>query len=403
MSDFNLSRQFALLSVEQRDELEQLLQPISEYYPSGPPIRFDPVFTRIHLARQEDDPGLPMGAWERPLKRVDWVKVEVLCADVLTSRAKDLQIAAWLTEAWCRQQGIEGLLRGLLLVQGLLVRFWETVHPQVDEDGDPELRVAPLQWMDTALSRTTRTMIPLLGSTAGELATFTFADWERMVRDEMSSTKHDGGGPARNESGEAQRTRADVIDYATSNLGAAVDRNIQLVRACVAVVMAIEGFTAARLGADAPAISRLRETLGAMERVMLEMTATREHDITSRQDAAQTPAEPVDPTAQPKDARPDDAIPSNAAQPADTARPEPADQLTRRIDAVCKAAGIDAPSGSERLMAMQIGLLHDQNMILQGLMNGAARRAAGDDPAEEAGNDFTALMAAVMHGRFPAG
>lgn len=403
MTDFNVSRQIALLSVEQRDELEQLLQPISEYYPSGPPIRFDPIFTRIHLARQEDDPGLPTGAWERSLKRVDWVKVEVLCADVLTSHAKDLQIAAWLTEAWCRQHGIEGLLRGLLLVHGLLGRFWETVHPQVDEDGDPELRVAPLQWIDTSLSRTTRTMIPLFGSAAGELAAFTFADWERMVRDEISSTKHDGGRPARNESGEAQRTCADVIDHAAFHLGAAVDRNIQLVRACVAVVMAIEGFTAARLGADAPAISTLRETLGAMERVLLELTATREHDIKSRQDAAQTPAKPVDPTDQPKDARPDDATPSNATQPADTARPEPADQLTRRIDAICKAAGIDAPSGSERLLSMQVGLLHDQNMILQRLMKDAPRRAAGDNRAEAAGNDFTALMAAVIQGKFPAG
>ncbi|WP_314439190.1 type VI secretion system protein TssA [Massilia timonae] len=208
MTDIDVSLPSLLLSVEQRDELEQLLQPISEYYPSGPPIRFDPIFTRIRLAREEEDPGLPMGAWERPLKRADWGYVEVACHGTLSGHAKDLQIAAWLTEAWCRQHGIEGLLRGLLLVQGLLERFWETVHPQVDEDGDAELRAAPLQWMDVHLARTIRTAIPLLGRAAGQLDSFTLADWEHILRDETLLAKQGNGKIPEDEHGGSRHTHA---------------------------------------------------------------------------------------------------------------------------------------------------------------------------------------------------
>ena len=68
-------------------------------------MRFDPVFTEIRMAREEDDPSLPMGVWERPLKRADWALIEVRCKTVLTQQSKDLQIAAWLAEAWTRQHG----------------------------------------------------------------------------------------------------------------------------------------------------------------------------------------------------------------------------------------------------------------------------------------------------------
>ncbi|WP_314439188.1 hypothetical protein [Massilia timonae] len=91
-----------------------------------------------------------------------------------------------------------------------------------------------------------------------------------------------------------------MIDYAKANLRAGGDRRIQLVRACVVVVLSIERLTTARLGADAPPISRLRETLLGMERALLELTVTREPDAVPQQDPAQTRG--TDDTAQPKNA-----------------------------------------------------------------------------------------------------
>ncbi|WP_214644802.1 type VI secretion system ImpA family N-terminal domain-containing protein, partial [Mycobacterium tuberculosis] len=67
--------------------------------PAGPPLRYDPVCARIREARTEEDASLPMGEWTRPLKKADWRTAEMLCTEVLQRRSKDLQMAAWLTEA----------------------------------------------------------------------------------------------------------------------------------------------------------------------------------------------------------------------------------------------------------------------------------------------------------------
>lgn len=385
MTDIDVSQPLSLLSAEQRDEFESLLQPISEYYPSGPPIRFDPIFTEIRLAREEDDPNLPMGVWERPLKRADWARIEARCKITLSSHAKDLQIAAWLTEASTRRLGMEGLLPGLLLVHGLLARYWETVHPQIDEDGDADLRVAPLEWMNASLSSTIRTMMPLLGGPAGQLDKLCLADWERMVHDEADSAKHGDGRKAVQESGEPLRTRAAVVGRARANPDHDVDRSLRLVRGCLTVLQSIEELTAARLGADAPSIAKLRDTLRRMESAWMEMSAALEQEVAQQQDAVRIP-----------ETVPNDVVQPNHAPPANMTQLEKADPLGRRIDAICAAAGIHAPSGAERLMAMQVGLLHDQNAILQTLAKEQAGQIGAQPGTDAACGDFTALVRAVL-------
>jgi type VI secretion system protein ImpA len=62
----------------------------------------------------------------------------------LLADTKDLQVAAWLTEAWLRSDGFSGLAAGFTLLAGLVERFWDDgLHPREDEDGI-ETRVAPL-------------------------------------------------------------------------------------------------------------------------------------------------------------------------------------------------------------------------------------------------------------------
>src|SRR5690606_7222754 len=69
-----------------------------------------------------------------------------LATEVLAKRSKDLQVAAWLTEALVRREGFSGLRQGLELLHGLMEKFWDHVYPEID-DGDLELRAAPLQWV----------------------------------------------------------------------------------------------------------------------------------------------------------------------------------------------------------------------------------------------------------------
>lgn len=398
MTDIDVSLPISLLGADQRNELELLLQPVSEDYPSGPPIRFDPIFTEIRLAREEDDPTLPMGVWERPLKRADWALIEARCKFTLSSHAKDLQIAAWLAESWCRQHGMEGLLRGLLLVHGLLARYWETVHPQVDEDGDAERRAAPLEWMNLSLASTIRTRMPLLGRATGWLGQLHLVDWERMARDGREPAKP--GRPPAREDGEPLPTRADVVDHARADPDGDVDRGLALARGGIAVVEAIERLTLARLGSDAPSMSKLRDTLRAVERVWLDIAPERE--LARPQDAV-----PMSEPASGGSVRSSDEVSDDASgeairphEPAqhNVAPPEVADELGRRIDAICAAAGIHQPSGSERLMAMQIGLLFDQNLIMQGLSRNQAGQMSSASARGVAGGGFTTIVRAVLAG-----
>ncbi len=131
-------------------DIETLLAPISAAKPSGESLRYTPLFDEIKKLRTEDDPNLPMGVWQKPLKKADWPAVALLCLDALETRTKDLQIAGWLTEAWIELGGLYGLRHGLQLVAALAESFWPDLHPQPQDD-ELAYRVAPLLWLDGQL------------------------------------------------------------------------------------------------------------------------------------------------------------------------------------------------------------------------------------------------------------
>jgi type VI secretion system protein ImpA len=130
--------------------LEELLRPIPGDNPSGQYLRFKPVYSQIKEARRADEPG-NRGDWERAQKTASFTEVETLAIEALTNQSKDLQIAAWLTEAWTNLRGLNGLTDGLNLMRMLLETFWETLFPEIDE-GDLEMRGAPLKWVAATLA-----------------------------------------------------------------------------------------------------------------------------------------------------------------------------------------------------------------------------------------------------------
>ncbi len=124
---------------------EDLLNPIPGENPSGENLRYQPVYDKIKEARREED-ALEQGDWQRARKLADWPQVIKLCQEAIATKSKDLQLAAWLAEALAKTQGYGGMREGLVLCLGLLENFWDTLYPEI-EDGDVELRAAPLQWI----------------------------------------------------------------------------------------------------------------------------------------------------------------------------------------------------------------------------------------------------------------
>jgi type VI secretion system protein ImpA len=128
---------------------DDLLNPIEGPNPSGANLRYDPLYDKIKEARREEAQP-PPGMTEQDRKVSDNGQVIKLTTDLLTNKTKDLQLAAWMTEAMLKQRGFGGLKDGLALCCGLVDRFWDTLYPEI-EDGDAESRGAPLGFVGVKL------------------------------------------------------------------------------------------------------------------------------------------------------------------------------------------------------------------------------------------------------------
>jgi type VI secretion system protein ImpA len=129
---------------------DDLLNPIEGPNPSGINVRYDPVYDKIKEARREEAQP-PPGMSEQDRKVADNAQVIRLTTELLTQKTKDLQVAAWFTEASLKKCGFAGLKDGLGLCCGLAEKFWDSLYPEI-EDGDVESRGAPLGFVGTKLN-----------------------------------------------------------------------------------------------------------------------------------------------------------------------------------------------------------------------------------------------------------
>jgi type VI secretion system protein ImpA len=135
-----------------------LLTPIPGINPSGTDLRYDPVTDKIKEARREELES-PQGEWKTALKVADYVQVIQLASDALARRSKDLQLAVWLVDAHVRREGFGVLASCFRLLQSLCREFWDTLYPEI-EDGDLEMRAAPLNWIGSRLDGPIR-LVPI--------------------------------------------------------------------------------------------------------------------------------------------------------------------------------------------------------------------------------------------------
>jgi type VI secretion system protein ImpA len=123
-------------------DIDALLNEVSAEEPCGKDLEYDPAFSELALAAQgkaEQFLGKEVVAAAEP---PNWPKVRKLATGLL-GRSKDLRIGVHLIEALLNLEGYAGLADGLAVLRGLLDRYWDKVHPQLDpEDGnDPTMRI----------------------------------------------------------------------------------------------------------------------------------------------------------------------------------------------------------------------------------------------------------------------
>lgn len=136
-------------------DFDQLLAPVSEEAPGGTELRetsdgstkYFEIKNARDQARQAERRILTLGPTENlddearkerdesaRVIRKNWPEVRRIAEEILTSKSKDLWVAAWLIEALVRSDGLAGLRDGFRLTRELAERFWEEIHPRPDED-----------------------------------------------------------------------------------------------------------------------------------------------------------------------------------------------------------------------------------------------------------------------------
>lgn len=113
-------------------DIDRLLAPVDEAAPCGPNLEYEAPFMALAAAAR-GKPGQQMAGQVVPAEPPDWRAVRQQ-AEALLLHTKDLRVALLLTRALVHIAQLPGLHDGLALVEGLLERYWEQVHPQIESD-----------------------------------------------------------------------------------------------------------------------------------------------------------------------------------------------------------------------------------------------------------------------------
>jgi type VI secretion system protein ImpA len=295
-------------------DLEALLAPIAGASPSGESMRYDPLYQSIRKAREEDDASLPMGVWERDLKRADWRAVAEHCSALLGQHSKDFQVAAWLCEAWIHLHQVAGFNAAADVLTALVDRYWDTAHPQMD-GADLDARLAPFLWINENLPRVLKLHVILLRVPDCVPAAASLADWEQCLRSDHAKTD------IKTPPGQAKPlTRDELVSQASGHkLQGLLELKTQLAQA-ITKWEALASLLDEKLASDpqnAISLARVGETLRQIERAAVSLIDGRQLPASSAAGSITSAVSNSDPTSQDQTM---DALPP--PPPAPTEAPE---------------------------------------------------------------------------------
>jgi type VI secretion system protein ImpA len=345
--------------------LEELLEPLAGESPAGANLRYDPVYDQIKQARAEED-DVPQGEWRHERKTADFALVIKLASDALGRRSKDLQLAAWLTEARLRREGISGLTDGLELMRELMERFWDGLYPEI-EDGDLELRAAPLDWVGQYLDGPVRAVpVTRVGYDMFAYRDSRVVGYEAAVSGDYERTQ------ARERAIAEGRPSAEAFDEAFNSTPKSWYRALLAdIEGARLALDALQGVTDERFGDVAPSFMKLRDALEELRGVATQLLAKK----------LETEPDPVEAVAAPEaamtgaaDASPGGGVAGGAASAAPgAAGPLPAMPRDRE-DAIARVAA------AARFLRAQAPGDPAPYLVLRGLRWGELRAVSPLDP-----------------------
>jgi type VI secretion system protein ImpA len=259
------------VTIPDRIDWEQLSAPISVERPAGEYLRDEGTYARIREARREDDPTLTQGIYKTELKKADWREVERICVEALAQRSKDIQICAWLAEAWLRLRGFAGCREGLQLLTRLVELYWPILHPQLNE-GNAENRVGTFVWINEKLSVQLK-LIPLTAPQSADLLPYSFADWKMACHLEQLAEQNPNMPPAPDAAGQVNLTRfqASAMLTSTQSYLKLFDDLNGTAEAC----QALDDLLEEKMGAQSPGLQRFKVTLDDIQHLVADILRAR--------------------------------------------------------------------------------------------------------------------------------
>lgn len=242
---------------------DDLLTPIAGDNPSGPDLRYDKVFMQIEEARAEDDETLPTGDWGRTAKKADRVLVLKLAGDLLAKRTKDLRIAGWYLESLVRREGFSQLTGGIDLLWKLQTEFWETVHPEIEEDGNLDLRVGAVEKSALLISN----MVKVLPLTRSGVNWIQYQD-AKVIGLEAAATTREKQTERSEAIARGAMTGEDLQKSIDETPKAFYVENERYLADSFDLLQEMDEFQQEKYGDDYPSLSRLKSAIEALKHIV---------------------------------------------------------------------------------------------------------------------------------------
>ena len=237
---------------------EDILAPIPGENPSGIDLRYDTkllIHDKIKENRRQDDDAA-QGDWQTERKTANFPVVVKIAQEALATTSKDLQVAAWLAEALLQTERYTGLRQGIQLCLDLMINFWDTVYPLIEDD-DRELRARPIAWLGSQIDFPLRSLPIVSGA---PYSWFVWSDSRKVGYEDQAKTDKDKA--ARATMIKNGKIPPEVVDKAFAETPKAFYAQAEKdLDGCIAALAELDKFCDEKFEDDAPALGKLKTGL----------------------------------------------------------------------------------------------------------------------------------------------
>ena len=254
--------------------MSDLLKSHGDGAPSGDNLEYDPDFIAMELAGQPEEER-QAGEEIVAAKDPDYKDLAKKARAVL-ERTHDIRAAVYLAQSEIRLTGLVGFAEMTRYIRGCLEQYWETCHPQLDEedDMDPMMRINAVTGLGgrATIIRGLRTSARLTNSRA--LGSLTLKDIEIATGDVEAADDE-----KRMSKNEIDAAFADTDDQELKTYYEATAEALENVRAIDAVFLEkTPGF--------GPSLDDLQEVLESISKVLSKYVDVETSEGAPKEDAA---------------------------------------------------------------------------------------------------------------------